>query len=493
MDKKLSNFVTNQTARLPATSATRQNQLDPKRVAHVYKNQLLVSTSNVANSGQQRHEVQGKQTSRGGPKAHRGTLEGSEYEDSTVASVSGVKVEDSQVDHLGRPVNHPAYGQQQPTAEDAFGDDSDDDHDRDDEEQGEYEEYDAADRPNQEDFEADAFRSVNDFLKNIPDGGRLGTSTFDRPQDGDSYPDTTSGNISQKDIDDMQEQYAFPPAGRVVTVKNSRRLDAPAQKQSFGQPFASAPIHQPQSIPRRALAPQGGRSTTPPGQPAPRGPPGLPNRPATTPAGFGVQATPLPSAATHTRSQPAFGGQQAALRSNSAGSTKAHSIATIVQAPAAFQAVPVNASPLEAKIEVDMKKVYDMPYEALHKQSLDEESQQRPSVLTEEDAMKPFPDQLQLVQKMDNNAKQAFLASLTLDQWEEAGDWFLERFGDIVTKLKDARKERRKLAKGFGDEIFARHQRVQGKKRTIQAALDAMGKSGEGVLKAGTPKKARLA
>jgi hypothetical protein len=98
---------------------------------------------------------------------------------------------------------------------------------------------------------------------------------------------------------------------------------------------------------------------------------------------------------------------------------------------------------------------------------------------------------LRLVQKLDHDAKATFLASLSLDQWEDAGDWFLERFGETIKKLTEARKERRTLAKGFGDEIFARHQRVQTKKRTIEAAMIAMGESGMGVLKAGAPKKAR--
>ena len=76
-------------------------------------------------------------------------------------------------------------------------------------------------------------------------------------------------------------------------------------------------------------------------------------------------------------------------------------------------------------------------------------------------------------------------------EWEEAGDWFLERFGDIVTKIKDARKERRKLATTFDDEIRDRHESVQGKKRSIEEALAEMGKNGKSFLQAGTPKRAR--
>jgi hypothetical protein len=143
-------------------------------------------------------------------------------------------------------------------------------------------------------------------------------------------------------------------------------------------------------------------------------------------------------------------------------------------------------------LDYDSETLNLKTYEELNAQPFDDDPVERLSILAAADAAKPLNERLELVQKMDNDAKHAFMTSLSLEEWEETGDWFLDRFSAVVNKMKDARKARRKLTKSFEEEIFKRHERVQRKKRDIEEALTEMSRSGQGVLRAGTPKRTRV-
>ncbi|KAJ9629900.1 hypothetical protein H2203_002285 [Taxawa tesnikishii (nom. ined.)] len=79
-------------------------------------------------------------------------------------------------------------------------------------------------------------------------------------------------------------------------------------------------------------------------------------------------------------------------------------------------------------------------------------------------------------------------ASLNLNEWERAGDWFFDQFSEIMQKLKAARQQKRELELDFEAEIEKRHQALVRKREVTDEALNAMKKSGGQVL-AVTPKK----
>ncbi|EOD53057.1 uncharacterized protein LTHEOB_3273 [Neofusicoccum parvum] len=87
-----------------------------------------------------------------------------------------------------------------------------------------------------------------------------------------------------------------------------------------------------------------------------------------------------------------------------------------------------------------------------------------------------------------------FFASLKMDEWEEAGDWFLTQFGDLVGKFRDARKKKRSVARGFEDEIKQRSDDVGRKRRCVEEEIGNMKNKGQKLLpqtpsrrRAGTP------
>ena len=193
-------------------------------------------------------------------------------------------------------------------------------------------------------------------------------------------------------------------------------------------------------------------------------------------------------AARHRNSRPQHISK---MPNTSAESTRPPSVATTIKPPVLSNKLP-DVSLAAAPSSHTPDKLSKIPYEDLHAQSLSDDEVEHSEVLDEEAASKPLSEQLAMVQKLDADQQQKFMASISIGQWEEAGDWFLDRFANVVNRMKDARKERRKLAKAFGDEMLARHNQVAKKKRAIEDALDDMTKSGMSVLKAGTPKKKKV-
>lgn len=90
--------------------------------------------------------------------------------------------------------------------------------------------------------------------------------------------------------------------------------------------------------------------------------------------------------------------------------------------------------------------------------------------------------------KLDWDEKVKFFATLTIDEWENAGNWFQEQFADTMKKMTAVRRTKRKLAADFEKEIKGRHDDVVRKRRATDAALQAMRESGGKVLES-TPRK----
>jgi hypothetical protein len=72
-----------------------------------------------------------------------------------------------------------------------------------------------------------------------------------------------------------------------------------------------------------------------------------------------------------------------------------------------------------------------------------------------------------------------FLAHLPLDEWDEAGDWFLEQFSSVVRRIREARRARRKLVREFEDEVAARAEAVRLKTEAIERTLEELKAEGQ--------------
>jgi hypothetical protein len=501
MSRNLGSFVNNQTGRgMPPPTTHRGSEVDLKRAIQAQGLGVSVKGNRLATAANSAQQRQNQDPTRQAilRNEQRNTFDGSEYQESTTTSHSRVQVEDSQLDAHGRPMRYAAGGQQ------AYGEDegSFQGSEGNTDEDGEGEELYEDERFVQV-KQDQSTESVVNYIDSQPD-------LFGRPLKGDSMPPTTSGGPSHRGDEHQNAQIPFMSSAGGANAphppqhgsRDSRQVQPPIQRDV---PHTKQPqyVQQPAQTtyaPSRTVQLHQGNAPT--GAPLPKStaanqitrsaPQIVQYRPATS---YKAEATQRPtySQANHGQQAHTERSRQAEhqnARSNSGPSTKAQSVATVVQPAAANEEPEVqDVSLFGAALDYDQEKLYKMQYAELQERSLDDDPAQKSVVLAGEDATKPLPDQLALVQKLEVKAKENFMASLSLDQWEDAGDWFLDRFGDIIRQLKDARKERRQLAKGFGDEIHNRHQAVMSKKRSIKDSLEEMGKNGASVLTAGTPKK----
>ncbi|KAL1635996.1 hypothetical protein SLS56_001348 [Neofusicoccum ribis] len=167
------------------------------------------------------------------------------------------------------------------------------------------------------------------------------------------------------------------------------------------------------------------------------------------------------------------------------------------RAPAAQQ-VPLTPSEASSDLPLDYDEqdLRRMDYTQLDNEPFDHAPRVESSELPLADrAHSPIEDRLASAYRDLRPGDQArFFASLKMDEWEEAGDWFLTQFGDLVGKFRDARKKKRSVARGFEDEIKQRSDDVGRKRRCVEEEIGNMKNKGQNLLpqtpsrrRAGTP------
>jgi hypothetical protein len=134
-------------------------------------------------------------------------------------------------------------------------------------------------------------------------------------------------------------------------------------------------------------------------------------------------------------------------------------------------------------------ELFEMRYEDLKNETFDTKPHAEPHILSDDMRSKPLKDRLEYVQKsLDDSGQTKFLSSLPTNEWEDAGEWFLDQFKSLVGRAKRARQNKRKLAKEFEEEVGKRHDQVVKKRKTVDDALNQMQKKGTGLLpKSPTP------
>ncbi|KAF2727639.1 hypothetical protein EJ04DRAFT_517131 [Polyplosphaeria fusca] len=147
---------------------------------------------------------------------------------------------------------------------------------------------------------------------------------------------------------------------------------------------------------------------------------------------------------------------------------------------------PVNKGAIE---DYEHSELIQMSFERLKNERFDTDPRAETHVLSEDMLSKPLKDRLHHVQKsLDAGDQTKFFSSLPTDEWEDAGDWFLDQFQGLVNRAKIARQNKRKLAMDFEAEVEKRHYHVVKRQRTVDGALEKMHQKGLGLLpKSPTP------
>ncbi|GAB7364851.1 hypothetical protein MBLNU230_g5644t1 [Neophaeotheca triangularis] len=140
------------------------------------------------------------------------------------------------------------------------------------------------------------------------------------------------------------------------------------------------------------------------------------------------------------------------------------------------------------RLDYPPQQLYKMDYDALKNEEFDRGPHDNHPNFSMGQHAQDLPSQLQQYKSASPGQKQRFLNSLDIAQWEEAGDWFLDQFGDIVRKMKEARKKRRAAAHEFEAEVEKRHNVISSKRKLTDEALGEMRMNGDKLL---LPKKAK--
>lgn len=83
-------------------------------------------------------------------------------------------------------------------------------------------------------------------------------------------------------------------------------------------------------------------------------------------------------------------------------------------------------------------------------------------------------DRLVFYSNKDENAQAQFFTQMPVREWEDSGDWFLEQFGDIVSKMKETRQMKREIVDQYETEISMREEEVRRKKGSIDRKLSKL-------------------
>ncbi|KAF2278624.1 uncharacterized protein EI97DRAFT_215119 [Westerdykella ornata] len=138
--------------------------------------------------------------------------------------------------------------------------------------------------------------------------------------------------------------------------------------------------------------------------------------------------------------------------------------------------------------DYDLPALYTMEYEQLKNEDFDTVPRAPPPVLSEDMAKKPLHERLEHVHRsLDAVDQSKFFASIPTAEWEEAGEWFLEQFGEIMKRTREARQAKRKLAIAFEEEVEKRHRHVVKKQRQVDEALQKMSAQGQGLIPPKSP------
>jgi len=146
-------------------------------------------------------------------------------------------------------------------------------------------------------------------------------------------------------------------------------------------------------------------------------------------------------------------------------------------------------------LDYSIQQLADMDYQRLKDESYDY-IPMASSNISHHDLPNPnltLQDRLHAVFS-DRNAKdkafraRGFFASLTIDQYEECGDLLLDSFQNVMSKLKQARRQKRQAAQAMEMQIAKREEWVRKKRGICEVELGRLRSAGVAVVKPVKPR-----
>lgn len=146
----------------------------------------------------------------------------------------------------------------------------------------------------------------------------------------------------------------------------------------------------------------------------------------------------------------------------------------------------------DVELDYDPTQLREMTYESLRQEAFDQSprAMTKPEIQSAADA--GLPGKLQHVYDLKGDAtevlsqRMAVFSHMTIGQYEECGDLMMEKFNDIMSRIKITRQQKRAAAMGFEEEVAKREERVRAKKNAVDQDLARLKKAGEDVVQGKT-------
>ncbi|KAJ3560751.1 hypothetical protein NPX13_g9197 [Xylaria arbuscula] len=134
------------------------------------------------------------------------------------------------------------------------------------------------------------------------------------------------------------------------------------------------------------------------------------------------------------------------------------------------------------ELDYDDGALAAMDYETLKQEEFDFDPAQAEARSVFEPPRGTLPEKLDHFLGKDEANQVNFFTKMSVHDWEESGDWFLEQFGDIMARFKEARKEKRHIVDTFENEIAEREAAVRNRIHGIGQTLADLKTEGQSMM-----------
>ncbi|KAI1324007.1 hypothetical protein F5Y16DRAFT_382135 [Xylariaceae sp. FL0255] len=134
------------------------------------------------------------------------------------------------------------------------------------------------------------------------------------------------------------------------------------------------------------------------------------------------------------------------------------------------------------ELDYDDGALANMDYAALKQESFDYDPARAEARSAVEPPQGTMAEKLTHFSAKDEASQGDFFTKMSIKEWEEAGDWFLEQFGEVMNRFKAARKAKRDITAAFENEIAEREEAVRNKTHGIAHILAELKSEGEGMM-----------
>lgn len=154
---------------------------------------------------------------------------------------------------------------------------------------------------------------------------------------------------------------------------------------------------------------------------------------------------------------------------------------------------PIRQALLGPKLSPPKKRTRDIDYdeEALRKMSFaelqNEPFDHDPTRRVVTSPAKPpadnLDDRLEFYRSKDEDAQAQIFTQMSVREWDDSGDWFLEQFSSVVTRMKEARQAKRKIVEQYEREVSEREDEVRRHREAIDRKLSKLKHDSSAMLK----------